>query len=384
MIIFKTFWNVVKKYKGTVLLYTVMLIVFGGLNMTTNESSMDFVSSKPDVFIVNQDPGNKVTTNLIQYMKNHSCIISLNEGKDAIDDALFFRDVNYVIYIPKHYGQDVMNGLHPKIDVKTTGDYQASIAEMLLKRYVEVERFYQSRVKEEEKFIKTINQTLETQTKVDITSKLDTTELTSVSRYFSFASYSIMAVIIFVICLVLSSFKEENVQKRTMISSMNYKMYNKKLLIASFVYSFLVWVLFILLAIFMFKGTMFTIRGFIYMFGALVFTFCSLTLALFISTLIKSKEAINGIVNVIALGSAFLCGAFVPREFLPQSVLTLAHIFPSYYYIYSNDLLKTMETISIHTLKPVLFQYLMLLVFAFVFILCNNMISKYKQKLDRL
>ena len=28
MIVFKTFWNVVKKYKGTIILYTIMLILF--------------------------------------------------------------------------------------------------------------------------------------------------------------------------------------------------------------------------------------------------------------------------------------------------------------------------------------------------------------------
>ena len=33
-----------------------------------------------------------------------------------------------------------------------------------------------------------------------------------------------------------------------------------------------------------------------------------------------NKNAINGIINVVALGSSFLCGTFVPVEFLPNRV----------------------------------------------------------------
>lgn len=38
MIVFSTFWRIVKKYKGTILLYTVMLIMFGGINLTSNST----------------------------------------------------------------------------------------------------------------------------------------------------------------------------------------------------------------------------------------------------------------------------------------------------------------------------------------------------------
>ena len=54
MTVFKAFWKVVLKYKGTIILYTVLLIVFGGINMTTSENQMTFENVKPDVFIINK------------------------------------------------------------------------------------------------------------------------------------------------------------------------------------------------------------------------------------------------------------------------------------------------------------------------------------------
>ncbi len=55
MTVFKTFLKIVNKYKFIILLYTVLLIVFGGFNIQTSDTSISFVASKPDVLIINKD-----------------------------------------------------------------------------------------------------------------------------------------------------------------------------------------------------------------------------------------------------------------------------------------------------------------------------------------
>lgn len=381
MTVFKTFWKVVKQYKGTIILYTVMLIIFGGMNMSTSENQMNFVASKPDILILNED-NQKLSKNLEHYLKENSNLISIENKEEKINDALFYRDVNYVIYIPKNYSENVKKGLSPQIEIKSTGDYQASLAQMMLQKYLQVQNIYQMKIKDEDNLIKKINETINKNASIEIVSKLDTKKTTNASTYFNFASYSIMAVVIFVVCLVLSSFKEKNINKRIIISSTNYKKYNRSLLFASFIYTCIVWLLFILLGMFILKDTLFSLRGLIYVLNAFLFTFCSLTIALLISNLINNKNAVSGIVNVIALGSAFLCGAFVPAEYLPSFVLKIAHLLPAYFYINSNDLLKTIETLNVVNLQPILLNGLMIILFSIAFIVINNQISKYKQKIN--
>lgn len=381
MTVFKTFWNIVKKYKGTVILYTVMLVVFGGLNMTTNDSNVNFVDSKPNVLIINNDSKNVITDNLVKYITDNSNIISVKNSQNAIDDALFYRDVNYIIYIPNNYGTDILEGLEPVIDVKSTGDYSASLAEMLLTKYIRIQKIYQASIDDPLELVETINNDLSKKSSVEIASTLDTNELLKASRYFNFASYSIMAVIIFIICLVMASFHDKKINKRTIVSSTNYKTLNKKLLYSSFIYSVIVWILFVLLGIYVVGDLLISIRGLIYMLNLFLFAFCSLTIALLISTIINNKNAVDGIVNVIALGSAFLCGAFVPAQFLPEFVLKIAHALPAYWYINSNDLLGTIETISIDSLNPIIINSLVLISFSVLFIIINNIASKHKRKI---
>lgn len=83
---------------------------------------------------------------------------------------------------------------------------------------------------------------------------------------------------------------------------------------------------------------------------------------------------------VVALGSSFLCGAFVPAQFLPDSVLTVAHVLPSYWYIQTNEFLETLETVDCVSIRPALVNMGVLLGFALVFILVADVVSRRKRR----
>ena len=94
MTVFKTFWKIVNQYKFTIILYTVILIVFAGVNMQTSDTNMNFVASKPDVFIVNRDENIGITEDIVNYIKDNCNIIDIKENEEAMNDALFYRDVS--------------------------------------------------------------------------------------------------------------------------------------------------------------------------------------------------------------------------------------------------------------------------------------------------
>ena len=125
---------------------------------------------------------------------------------------------------------------------------------------------------------------------------------------------------------------------------------------------------------------MFTAHGVIYIINSFIFTLCAVTIAFLIGNLIKNKDAVNGIVNVIALGSSFLCGAFVPVEILPDSVLKIAHILPSYWYIKTNEMVKTLEEFNFETLKPIVINMGVIVLFSILFITITNIVSSKKRK----
>lgn len=379
MIVFSTFWRIVKKYKGTILLYTVMLIMFGGINLTSNSTNDMFTPTKPNIFIVNKDSNMGLTKNLINYLKKNTNVVSLEDDEEKINDALFYRDISYVIYIPKNYSKDVLDKKDVTIDIKSSKDYTSSLTEMMLDKYLNVQSNLVNITNNQDELVNMINNTLDINSEVVVNSKLDNSYLNRVSRYFNFGSYSLLAVIIFIVTLVINSFKENTINKRIIVSSFNYKKHNSLLMLSSFVYSLIVWVLFSLLSIILLGKDMISLRGILYFVNTFMFVMPTLSFGILISTLVNNKDSIGGIVNVVSLGSAFLCGAFIPTEYLPKIVLSIAHVFPAYYFIDSNNLLSSMEIINFSNLIPVFINYFVLIIFMLIFIAVNNYVLKKKR-----
>ena len=324
MTVYKTFFKVVNKYKFLIIIYTAMLILFAGFNMQTSQNSTNFVAEKPDVLIINNDKEQKLSKNLVEYIEKNSNIVDIENDEEARNDALFYRDVSYIIYIPENYSKDFLNGLNPEINIKSAGDAGSSYAEMMLTRYIKVANIYQKELQNEDELIKTINETLEKEAETEITSKLDTDNLTRAAFYYNFMNYSILAGCVYVICIIISSFREEKIRKRTVISSMNYKKFNRQLLVSNGALAFILWLLYVVLSFILIGDIMFTAHGLILIANSFVFSICSLTIAFLIANLINNKNAINGIINVVALRFklfmwCFCASRMVARHYIKNS-----------------------------------------------------------------
>ncbi len=380
MTVFKTTLKILNKCKVPIIFYTIILIFFAGFNTTTNDNNLNFSKTLPDVAIVNNDELSGLTKNLIEYFKNNSNVID-DISEDELNDALFYREVNYIIYIPKNFRINFLNKQNPQIEIKSTKDYNASLANILLERYLNVANTYLDFYDDENILIKKINDTLNQEVSIKLSSKLDTNTLNKVATYYNFTNYCFLAGSIYAICLVLSSFKNENIRKRSIISKMSYKKFESNLLISNSLFAFGLWIFYCCLSVILFGNIMFTLHGLYYILNSFIFSLCSLSIAFLLGNLIHDKNALNGIINVIALGSSFLCGAFVPIEMLPKSVLNIAHILPSYYFIKSNELIKTIEIFDFENLKPLFINMFFIILFTILFIFITNYVTKKQRKI---
>ena len=378
MTIFKTYWKIVKKNIGIIILYTVMLLVFGTMNLKANKNSFEFISSKPDIIIVNNSSG-IITDNLISYLKTNANVKNITDEND-IDDAVFFRDANYVIYIPKEFENKIENGKEFNIDIKTNNSYDSYIASELLNRYLDVFSKYMNLYNDKILAIQKLDNTLNKKASVVIESKTNLNSKTSL--FYNFSSYSIMAIVIYIICLVLSSFNDEKISKRTNVSGMNYKTFNNYLYISSFTFTFIIFIVYLILSFLILKSSILNINGILYSLNMFIFFIVSFTMAILISNLVKSKGAISGVVNVISLGSAFLCGAFIPVKYMPSFALKIAHIFPTFYFIDNNEYIASIQNFDKASYDFVLKNFIIMIVFIIFFLILNTLVTRFKRKVN--
>lgn len=280
------------------------------------------------------------------------------------------------------FQRNLLNGDNPEVDIKSTGDYHAYYAQLMLERYIKTAKNYINIANEAsgdvdvKDIISSIDKTLDKQTEIKVTSQVDTDKLSGITFYFNFMNYGLLAGAIFAICMILTSFNEEKIRRRTIISSMNIHRHNNLLLTGNVLFAIVLWAVYTV-AGFVMCGIKKDIMNYalLYVLNSFIFTLCAVTIAFMLANIIHNKNALNGIINVIALGTSFLCGAFVPMQWLPDSVIKIAHILPSYWYIKTNELIADIEKWNIDSLKPLFINMGILIAFSVLFIIIANILS---------
>lgn len=391
MIVFKTFWRIMKRYWWIVFIYVAILTSLSVINLKTAPVA-DFVDTKPEITIVSQDSSDLATKpftkNFLNYLSKNTKIVNLKESETT--DALFYQKISMILYLPEDLESKILSGQKVTLDYRTSGNYTAELSKNLIKRYFELQRTEilesknsskeQSNIPSEdpEKIISSLNQRLDQSPTVRLASK-NATNLSKIAAFFNFASYTIMAIILYVTCFINASFNKSFVKKRTMVSSLHLKKYNFSLLLANSIFAFSVFVLLTTLSFFVLGNIVLTPFFIFEILNILLYTLAALTLAELVSTFNLSRDAVSGVVNLLSLAPAFLSGAFVPTYFLPSFVLTIAHIFPNYWFIDTNNKITTLTEFSFNSFLTILPNLLVLFLFSIIFIVANLILSKKKR-----
>lgn len=391
MIVFKTFWRIMKRYWWIVFIYVAILTSLSVINLNAAPVT-DFVDTKPEITIVSQDSSDLATKpftkNFLNYLSKNTQIVDLKESKTT--DALFYQKISMILYLPKDLESKILSGQKVTLDYRTSGNYTAELSKNLIKRYFELQRTEilesknsskeQSNILSEnsEKIISRLNQRLDQSPTVRLASK-NATNLSKIAAFFNFASYTIMAIILYVTCFINTSFNKSSVKKRTMVSSLHLKKYNFSLLLANSIFAFSVFALLTTLSFFVLGNIVLTPFFIFEILNILLYTLAALTLAELVSTFNLSRDAVSGVVNLLSLAPAFLSGAFVPTYFLPSFVLTIAHIFPTYWFIDTNNKITTMTDFNFSSFLTILPNLLVLVLFSIIFIVANLVLSKKKR-----
>ena len=383
MIVFRNYFKVLKKQKGVILLYTGILLLFTLFSSQSNNNVSSFSAVKPDVAVINLDEKTEIVDNFYDYLKENSELMEIENDDEKIDDALFYQQVDAVIYIYDGYSKDYLNNQEKELKVKYGTNAFSSYASMLLEKYFKVANISNDTIKEQDKLIDSINKSLKSTTNVEVKSTLDTTALETASYFYTYSNYSILSICIYITAIILLRFNQEKIRKRNVISSKKNSSIIRELYLANLCFGFIVWICLNLLALFIIgSNILFSINGLWLIINSFIFMLCALSAGFLIGNIINSENAISAIVNVVGLGTSFICGSFIPVQYLPELVVKYAKIFPSYWYIKNNDLIKTIESFNMETIKPLLINMVIVIVFAIVFFIISNIISRKKRKIS--
>lgn len=381
MTVFKNYLKISKKYIPMIIMYTVIFTFFAVAATSANSSGSgaSFAITKPNVAIINKDKDTVLINSFTKYIKGNADIVKIDDNEQALKDALFFREADYILIVPKNFTSDFMAGLKPKIEtMKIPDSSSATYLSMLLNRYLNIANIYVKSGMNEKQISTAIAVDLNKTTKVDLLGKESTSKLESASYFFNFANYTLLAVCVSVVAMIMNAFNKSTIKRRNIVSGVPYAKVGRQLFLGNLVIMTLIWLAYVVISLMLYGSAMLEPAGLLMILNSFVFSITVLAIGFLVGMLVKSKEAINGIINVIALGSSFICGAFVPQQFLGDFVLSISRILPSYWYIKNNNIIAGISLVNNDTLQPIFVNMLIVFGFGILFFCITNVVNRYK------
>ena len=332
MKVFKNYFKIVWAHRTAIIIYTVIfaaLLVFS----TKSDNKEAYKSVGVDIYL-NDKAGTELSKALSRYLAKNDKIVDMDES--LVEDKLFYGSISAMLEIPEDFDEarEVLYRSAPN-------DIYAMNVKEKVNIYLSQVAAYEKASFDLSDAIKYSDEDLEKNFDIAIKggSAVKTDE--DARFFFNFLNYLLLSQIILIVSIIVKVYKRKKIAMRNLASPVPSKKMNLYLTLGHIANALIVWFLYMLLYVILYKYDFSKLHVNLMMLNSLVFTTAIVPMALMISSLVKNDNAVGGVTNVVSLGSSFLCGAFVPQEFLGETALKIGKIFPSYYYIQNNDVLAS-------------------------------------------
>lgn len=380
MSVFKAYMKIAKKNIGMILLYLVIFFTVTFMfQRFAGEGTQGYTAESIPVGVIDED-GGTAAESLIDHIGKSNDVILLENDTESLQEELFYRNVDYIIRIPEGFMEKCIRGDESLKVTAVPGTYTGYYAEQQISNFINFARSYAAAGFTEEE----IATVMAERTPAEVT-LLDTGgnggETPSYAFFYRYLPYLFLSLLCYVMGYILMGFRRGSLPQRMRASALPARRQNLEGLAASGVIALVLWGICTAASLTVYgRGFLGSGRAGWYLLNSFVLLTASLALAYLVGTLVKTSDALNGIVNILALGMCFLCGVFVEMDYLSGGVRKAAQFLPVYWYETVNDLLTQSTKIAGSVRTEVLEGIGIQLVFAAAFVCVTLAVSREKKQ----
>ena len=333
MIVFKNYFKIVRGHLKAIGIYTAIFLAIIFFSNSSNDESIDYKKARADIYIEDFSKSD-LSKAFIKYMEKENNIVDMT-GKN-IDDNLFYGKISTYIKIPEDFDKEknleIKNGI--------SGKDRQYIKESI-NLYLDQIMTYEKAGFDKKEIIANTEEDFKESVKVSLNKDRGAVVSSKIHDFFNLLAYAFLSQIILVVSLISLTYKNRVIAMRNEVSPISSFRKNFELLMGHFVFALVSWVFYIIIFLIMYGRAALSTRVLLMIVNSMIFALSTVSLAIFITKLIESENAMMAVMNVFALASSFLTGVFVPQEILSEKALMIGKVFPSFYYIANNDILAS-------------------------------------------
>ncbi|MGI6118293.1 MAG: ABC transporter permease [Bilifractor sp.] len=384
MSVFKGYLKIIRKNLWfTVSYFAIFLIISIMIVMMIPEKQTESFSAQRQTITVIDEDGSAISKALIRYLSINNNVSESRMDKGELTRLLYARSTDYVLEIPEGFRNDLAGGDAVLNTTKVPGSSAGYYLDTTIENFVrKASAFVNAGYTEEE----AADRTLEAVTaKVDVTivdtGKRDESNKPFYSYSFTYFPYLYLMLMITVVSSVMMSFSNKEIRSRMLASPISSVSQAVQAAAAFCVQFFIIWLITLLMPL-VARGADFYTSPFAgyYLLNSLCLLAVSSAIGFLTGSLITKPVAVSAVANIVALGMCFLCGAFVPMEYLGSGVKRAARFLPVYWYETANNTLAENQTLSTANRNLILQCYAIQLAFALAIFVVTLFIVKKKNQ----
>lgn len=381
MPVFKAFFNIIKKNKMTFILAIAinLAITFAYSRINQNDTQGSFEANKSSIAIINLDEG-PIAKELENYLKKNNRVVAIDSSEKGQQDALFFKEVMYIVTIPKNFSREFVAGKKPALPTKSVPNSQAEFqTSALINQFVNKVAFYYKNFPEKDDvaLLRMVKDNLANEAHVSFESTVKTSgNKNETARIFNLLAYGLFMTILSSIGFVSISMNRKDLKDRNNCSPLSDRKRSSFFYLAVALFALGSWLIFVTISLVLSKSSLGNPMTQLMLLNAFVFLLAMISLAVTVSYFVTTTEMISGLNNVLVLGTCFISGAFVPQEMMSEPVLKISSFFPTYWFITNNNLVANLESYTSKTLEEFYFNIGILLLFVLAFALIGFIVRR--------
>ena len=349
MQVFKSYFKVQKKYLGFMFMYIgIMTGVLSAVTANASRNSGETYRTATVKFAVFDRDKSAASSALADYLaETHAQKEIAGDDKKTIQDELYARNVENVLLIPEGFGEALANGSFSSskdaadnpaaLEIITIpGTQAARYFETAIDNYLGIIHMYLSAGYTVEEANSRTAEVLKQEVDVSLPDGGSQAAHSNLYTFFNYLGWVMVALLISVIGPVLQVYNKKELRDRISCSSYKFMNMNSELFFGVIVTGLGITLILVLLSVVMLQGAVFSEKGLYLCLNAVCYLFVALSLAFLAGKLTNRQEHLSMMANVISLGMAFLCGIFVPAEYLGDGVVKASHLLPAYWFNQAN------------------------------------------------
>jgi len=385
MQVFKVYFKIIKANIGQMSIY---LIIFLALSIAFAMSAKPkneeiFSQTKTNVAFINLDKNTVLTEGFKKYLSKNVNYIDVQNSKEKLQDALFYRSVEYIITIPKDFTENFLKGKDVEIEKTVVpGSTTRMYVDMAINKYLNTARIYVNNMPgiTEKNLVKEVDKVGASETKVQLKTFGDKKQNNVFAvNYFNYLAYSLFAILLLGVSSILMVFNNKNLLRRNLCAPIKSRDFNFQLIMGNLVFALVCYVVLAGFGFIINRENMMSYNGLLLCINALVFTVAALSISYLVGLLIKNRGAQSAVSNVLSVGFCFISGVFIPQQLLSDRALTIASFNPIYWYVKANNAIGTLSSFSFDNLSSVLTYMIIELGFAMAIFSVALVVSKQKR-----